>query len=333
MKDFIKKNFCIKIILGAWLTLSFAMLVRDNAIAAELTPYFWNWGGGAASSLMDAKQQMGLQSATIAFVTSGGDCTDDRSTLAMSADIEEFIASGGKVIISFGGAAGTYIETACTDEDQLFSLIDNIIQRLGTQRLDFDVEGSQLSDASATGRRTRVLARLQSKYPNLYVSFTLPVGPGGLPSAAVNLLKSTAAGGVHIGVINIMTMNYGSGTTNLGDVAIQSAEATVLQLISIYPSMTSAQRYAMMGITPMIGVNDDGTVFTVSDAEKIANHVNQKRIGRLSYWALQRDQKGTDIASSSGTQQSKFAYYLAFMQACQGGIGGLARELPCRTNK
>src|SRR5215208_6254803 len=153
--------------------------------AAELAPYFWTWGSGVALSLVDAKRQMGLQSATVAFVISDGGCHDDGSVLAMRSDINSFTASGGKVILSFGGAAGTYLETACTDETQLFTLIDNIIQTLGTRRIDFDIEGPQLSNTTVSGRRISALLQLQRKYPDLYVSFTLPVASGGLPAAAV----------------------------------------------------------------------------------------------------------------------------------------------------
>src|SRR4051812_26441170 len=195
---------------------------------------------------MDAKRQTGLQSATIAFVTSGGGCIDDGSAIMMSDDIERFITSGGNVIISFGGAAGTYVETACTDEDQLFRLIDGIIQRLGTQRLDFDVEGPQLANTEGTARRIRVLRRLQDKYPTLSVSLTLPVEPNGLPGPALDLIRSTVAGGVKIAAINIMAMDYGTGTSNLGNIAIQSAEGTIEQLETVYPSKPRAQLYGML---------------------------------------------------------------------------------------
>jgi len=53
---------------------------------------------------------------------------------------------------------------------------------------------------------------LQATYPNLYVSFTLPVDPDGFgPSDAMTLLKSAKAAGVNINIVNIMTMDYGNG--------------------------------------------------------------------------------------------------------------------------
>src|SRR3954470_19248728 len=200
---------CLRLALSAFLSVPTLGIALSHAAATELAPYFWTWGGGAVSSLMDAKHQTSLQNATVAFVTSGADCTDDGAVIMLSDDIERFITSGGNVIVSFGGAAGTYVETACTDEDQLFNLIDGIIQRLGTQRLDFDVEGQQLANTQATARRIRALRRLQDKYPTLSVSLTLPVEPNGLPTLALDLIRSTLAGGVKIEVINIMTMNYG----------------------------------------------------------------------------------------------------------------------------
>src|SRR3954466_12624700 len=227
---------CLRLALSAFLSVPTLGVGLSDAAATELAPYFWTWGGGAVSSLVDAKHQTGLQSATIAFMTSGGGCTGDGSAIMMSDDIERFMTSGGSVILSFGGAAGTYVETACTDEDQLYGLIEGIIQRLGTQRLDFDVEGPQLANAEVTARRIRVLRRLQGKYPTLSVSLTLPVEPSGLPGPALDLIRSTGGGGVKIAVINIMAMDYGAGTSNLGEIAIQSAEGTVEQLGTVYPS-------------------------------------------------------------------------------------------------
>jgi len=63
-------------------------ITASHAAATELAPYFWTWGGGAVSSLMDAKHQTGLQSATIALVTSGSGCTDDGAAILMPDDIE-----------------------------------------------------------------------------------------------------------------------------------------------------------------------------------------------------------------------------------------------------
>lgn len=43
----------------------------------------------------------------------------------------------------------------------------------------------------------------------------------------------------------------------MGDYAIAAAEGLYDDLTTLYPSLTSPQRYRMIGITPMLGVNDN----------------------------------------------------------------------------
>ena len=274
------------------------------ARATELAPYVWSWG--ATSTLVEAPN---LTTATLAFVIAGAGCRDDGMVRAMAPEVERFRAKGGRVILSFGGQAGTPIEAACGDDDQLLALIESVMDALGTRALDFDVEGPQLENGEASARRTRVLRRLQAKHPGLTVSLTLPVAPDGLPAPALDLVKSTVAGGVHLSVVNIMTMDYGRGTTDLGAVAIRSAEATISQLEAVFPYSSRAQRFGRLGITPMIGRNDDGSVFTVADARQVARYAAQKGLGRLSFWALQRDRPGASIETASGVDAPPFAYF------------------------
>jgi 3D (Asp-Asp-Asp) domain-containing protein len=316
-------------------TAALLLIIGQTAAAAEIAPYFYTWGGGKVTSLVQGKQLAGLNQVTLAFALSGGGCSLDSAVDSMTNDIKSFMSSGGKVIVSFGGASGTYIETACTDENLLFSAIDGLIQRTGIQKLDFDIEGTQLSNTAATTRRTHVLARLQTKYPNLYVSFTLPVEPSGLTSGGVNLVKSTAAGGVRINIVNIMTMDYGSGTKNLGSVAIQSAQGTMNQLKAIYPTKTTAQLYAMIGITPMIGKNDDGTAFSLADASQVTSFVQANGIGLIAYWAFQRDQAQSSAGAGSletfsGVIQSDFQFYKTFKLA-EGGVAQPPTPTPTPT--
>ena len=86
----------------------------------------------------------------------------------------------------------------------------------------------------------------------------------------MTLLKSAKAAGVNINIVNIMTMDYGTDGTQgraEGTVAIASANGTFNQLKSLYPNLSTAQIWGMIGITPMIGYNDDSAeIFRASDA-------------------------------------------------------------------
>ncbi len=281
---------------------------------------------------MDAKQKIGLDSATLAFVISGGGCnisTDLDSSFMMN-DLKAFSASGGKLIISFGGANGPYLEETCTDEAKLFEAIDGVIQRSGIYNLDFDVEGSYIASPTLTARRNHVLLKLQAKYPQLYVSFTVPVAApsphdaGGLDSNGRILVKQVIAAGVKINMLNLMTMDYYASIAGKtpGQIAIAVTEEVATQLQGYYPGKTRGQIYSMIGMTPMIGTNDDNSVFAPSDAQEVTTYAARKGIGLLSFWALQRDQVGSgDLNLYSGNNAVNFQYYDIFRSVGSGLAG------------
>jgi chitinase len=291
--------------------------------ATEVAPYFYTWGffsnSYVANSLANARNA-GVGAVTLAFGVSGGGCTlgggleEIMNDSGTKADVQNYIAAGGRVILSFGGADGQYLESACS-ATAMVNLIKNVIDTQKIYNLDFDIEGGQLDQTSLTTTRNTVLKQLQAAYPNLYVSFTLPVDPDGLPSDAMTLLKSTKAAGVKINVVNIMTMDYGTDGTQgraEGTVAMASANGTFSQLKALYPDLSTAQIWGMIGITPMIGYNDDSAeIFTPSDATAVTHFAIQNGVGLLSYWALQRDEAGTvnDLDRFSRVNTSNYEFY------------------------
>ena len=182
------------------------LCLGQSASAFDLAPYFQAWGPG---TLTNAKSAAGLNSATLAFGITTGSCALDANLVSKIPDARSYVAAGGRLIISMGGANGVYAEIACTNDDDLFNLLDKLMSDIGTRRLDFDVEGAQLSNTTGTARRARVLARLQAKYPDLYVSFTLAGWLTGVSADSINLLKTTVAAGVRIDMINLMSMMCG----------------------------------------------------------------------------------------------------------------------------
>jgi hypothetical protein len=120
--------------------------------------------------------------------------------------------------------------------------------------------------------------------------------------------------GVKVSMVNIMTMDYGAGNVGaraMGSIAVSGAKGTQKQLKTIFTGRTDAQLYAMIGITPMIGQNDDGTRFQPADATLITQFAQANGVGLLSYWALQRDQTGTgnDLDRFSRVNTSDYQFY------------------------
>lgn len=295
------------------------LLFGQPARAVEIAPYFHAWGPG---TLVEAKRDAGLTGATIAFGITDGSCVLNGDMLGRLSDARTFIASGGTVLIAFGGSAGTYVEVACADDNQLFGTLEKVLLDSGIHRFDWDVEGHQLLDTAATARRARVLARLQAKYPNLFVSFTLPGWLLGLDANSMNLLRTTILAGVRVDRVNVMAMSFGHDPmvpTVQSQAVIMTLRASASQLMGLYPSKSQAQVHAMMGVTPMIGMNDDGRIFTIADAVQVADFVKVNGLGMIGYWSFQRDRLQTvpnaDLGQYSGVAQTQFQYLKAFQTA------------------
>jgi hypothetical protein len=313
------------------LTAATVLCLSQTASALEIAPYFHAWSAG---TLTQAKQASGLNSATLAFAITDGSCALQPDLQNKLPDARNFIAAGGQLIISFGGQMGVYAEIACKDDNQLFTLIEKLMTDSGTRRIDWDVEGQQLLNVDGTARRTRVLARLQAKYPDLYTSFTLPGWLNGVSTDSMNLLKTTAAAGVRIDMVNVMTMSF--GLENLRTMVVPStvAQASIMtfkaaagQVATIYPNKTPAQINAMMGMTPMVGKNDDGSTLSLAEAQTIADFAKLNGLGLLSYWSFQRDQAqatnaSTDLGAFSGVAQSNYQFYNIFKSA----VGALSKQ-------
>ncbi len=130
----------------------------------------------------------------------------------------------------------------------------------------------------------------------LDVWFTLPVLPTGLTADGLYVVTSALKYGVNIAGVNIMTMDYGDSAApnpagHMGDYAIQAANSLFSQLKTAYNgTLTDAQLWAKIGVTPMIGMNDmTNEVFTQADAQKLLSFAQQHGMGRISIWSLNRD--------------------------------------------
>ena len=305
------------------LTGAVVLCLGQAASAVEVAPYFHAWGG----SLVEAKQSAGMTSAILAFAVTRGNCELVPNFTNKLPDARNYVAAGGSVLLSFGGADGIYAEIACRDDNQLFALMEKVIEDSGSRRFDFDIEGYQLLNTEGTARRARVLARLQAKYPDLYVSFHLPGWLRGLNPPALDLLSATQAAGVRIDMVSVMTQSFGQENlrtmvvpSTVGQASIMTFQATANQMAEIFRNRSQSQIYAMMGISPMIGKNDDGSTFTLDDARTVADFAKSNGVGLISYWSHQRDRAqatngNNDLNSFSGVAQSNFEFHSIFKSA------------------
>lgn len=267
-------------------------------------------------NLVTAAQNSGVRFFTLAFIVA--DPTNQPSwggysvygvgsgdfDAAVKQQLTSLRAMGGDVMISFGGAANHELAEVITDVNALKNAYQKVIDAYSLRVIDFDIEGGAVADHASIDRRSQAIALLQrdavTSGKTLDVHFTLPVLPSGLTNDGLYVLQSALRYGVNISVVNIMAMDYGDSAApnpqgKMGDYAIAAATSLFQQLQGLYgSSRTEAQLWGMVGVTPMIGLNDVTTeTFDQQEAAELLAFAKQKKIALLSMWSLNRDQQNS----------------------------------------
>jgi len=240
-----------------------------------------------------------------------GDCTPSWGTYYsidegfLLSDINAIRDMGGDVMVSFGGAANTELAAACDCVDNLKNAYQSVIDAYNLTHIDFDIEGALVAEPVSIARRSQAIAALQADAANLdrelHVWYTLPVLPTGLTQDGLNVLQSALDYDVEIAGVNIMAMDYGDVPApdpegRMGEYAIQAANSLFDQLQNLYTNAgipkTEDDLWHIVGITPMIGLNDVTTeIFYQEDAREVLNFAQQQDIGMLSFWSANRDKQ------------------------------------------
>lgn len=274
----------------------------------------------------------------------GSAYTLDEASAQLDLDrrIERYRQLGGNIAISFGGLLNDELALNCKDPEQLFNAYQSVIDRYGADTVDFDLEGTGLTDIDALSRRATVLAQLQKKYQSegkdLNIWLTLPASTNGLSPDGTTAVAQTLSQGVDLAGVNVMTMNYGQSRTDAQ--SMQSATESALrethrQLGILYEQagifLNSDSLWKKIGATPMIGQNDfTSEIFTLIDATGINTFATSQGVIRMSMWSANRDiQCGENYVninvvsdSCSGIKQDK----LAFAQILSKNFDGLLTE-------
>ncbi|WP_067461653.1 chitinase [Actinomadura macra] len=292
--------------------------VRAAAGAPEFAPYI-DGSLHPPFDLVDATKKTGVKSYTLAFITAGGaGCAPkwggvtDIGANPVANQAGDLRALGGDIRISFGGASGIELAAACPTVERLTAAYEQVVSAFKLTRADFDIEGAALADTAANTRRAQAIATLQKRHPDLEVSLTLPVLPEGLTPDGVNLVKNAKANGMDVDVVNIMAMDYGPPSSEMGDLAVQAATSTETQLRSALAVPSAWDRLA---ITPMIGVNDvAGETFTLADAAQVAAFARARGLAWTAMWSANRDRpcpggvKPLADPTCSGVDQEPLAF-------------------------
>ncbi|HEX7737635.1 MAG TPA: carbohydrate binding domain-containing protein [Ktedonobacteraceae bacterium] len=295
-------------------------------------------------SLQSVTQATGQKFYTLAFITGNGCNAAWAGTILLNqtgtflphldSDISFIRSQGGDVVISFGGAAGQELAQTCTSASSLQAQYQAVVTKYSAMHLDFDIEGGEQGDSTTYDRRDIALAALQAANPGLTISFTLPSATTGLLSDSLGLLNNAKSHGVNYNVVNLMTMDYGSPDSQMGQEAINAANGLHSELQNIFPSKSSSQLWAMVGITPMIGQNDSaGEIFSLSNASQVLSFAQSNHVGELAFWEVPRDNgncAGSTSASDScsGVSQSLYQFTNLWKPFSSGSSGGTPTPTP-----
>jgi GH18 family chitinase len=254
--------------------------------------------------------------------------SDFPQAIDINASIDAFQAAGGDVMISLGGAAGTSLAqaavTAGRSADDLAAAYLSVVERYSLSRLDFDIEGAAVAEPRSIALRSEAIRLLQQQRPDLEVWYTLPVLPTGLTADGLNVVRSALEAGVKLDGVNVMAMDYGESAAptsgpnarTMGAYAIAAAENTHAQLSRLFAEYDQGFNWRMVGVTPMIGVNDVLTeVFTVDDAQALEDFAREKSLGMLSMWSVARDKPGSlgqATATASGLDVAEGSFSAVF---------------------
>ncbi|GIH12341.1 glycoside hydrolase family 18 protein [Rugosimonospora africana] len=274
-------------------------------------PYI-DMGSWPTPVLSDVASASTLKNFTLAFVTSAGchaswfNAYDPRSGWQLD-QINAIRARGGDVKISFGGASGIELAQACTSVSALTAEYQAVVNAYSLKYIDFDIEGAAVAEPNSINLRSQAMKQLQNANPNLKISLTLPVLPTGLDSNGLGVVTAAKNAGVNLDVVNVMAMDYYQ-SGDYGAFAIQAAQSTFNQLKSLYPSKTTAQLWRMVGVTPMLGQNDDGHVYDQAAARDLVSFAKTNHLGELAFWEVTRDRNACTGALYMCTNISQSPY-------------------------
>jgi chitinase len=323
---------------GGGTVIVYAASSASAATTYGVAPYV-DLSANSSTMLDSAITQAGLKSYTAAFVIGSG-CTPiwgdslgiDTSTV--NAKIAQAQSEGAKTIISFGGAAGAELAQSCTDTNSLTAAYQSVITKYKVDHIDFDVEGAAIADTGSINRRFQAIKTLEANNSGLNVSVTIPVLQSGPDNNGSAFLAAAKSNGARIDLINIMTMDYGGAVADMGAAAISAARGT----LSVAQGIWSGFGYGSLGITPMIGQNDQsGEIFTEANASSLVNFANSNGVGRLGFWSVGRDQPcpggagGGASPNCSSISQSSLDFTRIFLGASGGGGGSTPTSSPTTT--
>ncbi|MFD7655052.1 cellulose binding domain-containing protein [Actinosynnema sp. NPDC059797] len=265
-------------------------------------PYlFLGWGNPPApQTVMSAT---GVKWFTLAFVLSSGGCNpawDGTRPLTGGVDqqvINQVRAAGGDVIPSFGGWSGNKLGPNCSTPQALAGAYQKVIDAYGLKVIDIDIENTdEFENAAVQDRILEALKIVKQNNPGIQTIVTFGTTTTGPNSWGNRLIERAAAIGANVDVFTLMPFDFGSS-----DVATDTINAVtgLKNRLKATFGWSDAEAFAHSGISGMNGLSDQREVTTTQAWTRIRDWSKANGLGRLAFWAVNRDRGGCDGQVSS----------------------------------
>lgn len=281
--------------------------------AMGAAPYaYLGWG-----NLPDPRTIMtatGVKWFTMAFILSNGACDplwDGNRPLLGGQDqtvINNIRGAGGNVAVSFGGAAGPWLEQTCSSASTLAAAYQKVINAYGLKAIDIDIEGSVYNNPTLQQRTIDALKTVKANNPGVAVYVTFPSDRNGPDATMIN---RAAASGLTVDAWTIMPFDFGAAGQNMGTLTVQAAEGLKNTIKNGY-GYTDDQAYRHAGISSMNGITDVGETVTVADFRTMLAYAQQHHLARFTFWSANRDRPcnggNTGDDTCSGVSQNAWDF-------------------------
>ncbi|GGV21934.1 hypothetical protein GCM10010245_36860 [Streptomyces spectabilis] len=267
----------------------------------QAAPYLY-LGWGNPPSATDVMRATGIKWYTMAFILARNGCNpawDSQRPLTGGVDettIKSIRAAGGDIVPSIGGWSGNKLGPNCSTPQALAGAYQKVIDAYRLKAVDVDIENTDEFESPAV--QDRILGALKivkQNNPGLRTILTFPTLNTGPNSWGNRLIERSKALQADIDNFTIMPFNFGGHADMYGN-TVKATEGLKTKLKSVY-GWSDAEAYAHIGISGMNGNSDVGEVTTPQIWTQIRDWSNAHHIGRLSFWAVNRDRPSWQFTS------------------------------------
>ncbi|MFD9738535.1 chitinase [Umezawaea sp. NPDC059074] len=275
----------------------------DPVLAA---PYLYQWDSPPNPvSVMNAT---GVKSFTLAFVLSNGNCNPqwDGNRSLTGADItrvNQIRAAGGDAVPSIGGWSGNKLGPTCSSASALAAAYQKVINAGQFKAIDLDIENTdEFQNATVQDRILGAVKIVKQNNPGLRVVITIGTEVSGPETWGQRIIQRSKDLGANVDQWAVMPFDFSSG----GDMPGKTKSAVTglkNKLKSVF-GLTDDAAWRKSGLSSMNGNTDNaGEVVSVNDYRAIRDWARTVHLGRLSFWAVNRD-----CNQCAGVNQAKWEF-------------------------